>query len=222
MLQVRIFSASLIFSLAALAQQSPAPSVAASGGDVTAVVAQIDQAAQSTNLDLASLRIEKWKTDGNTKQEAQHNTESLQRSLSSALPDLTARVRSNPGDVVALFRLYRTIGAVYDVLSNVAETAGAFGQKSDYESLALDVQHFDQVRRDLGNAIEQAATRQSANLDALQTAAAAQRSAPVAAPPKKIIVDDTEPAPRKRTAKPKPKPKKTAPAPQTTPQTSPQ
>lgn len=198
--QVPIVFAVFIFSVAAFAQQPAAAPLPATGSDVAAVAGLIDQAAESTNLDLARLRIEKWKADGSVKQEAQHNTASLERSLSAALPELTGKARNSPGDVVALFHLYRTVGAVYDVLSNVAETAGAFGQKSEYEQLALDVQRFDQARHDLGDAIEQAATRQSADLSALRTAAAGQHAAELAAPPKKIIVDDTEAAPRKKRA----------------------
>jgi hypothetical protein len=87
---------------------------------------------------------------------------------------------------------------VYDVLSNVAETAGAFGSKSEYEQLARDVQRFDLARRTLGDAVEQTATRQSADLAAFRNAAAAAQNAAAAAPPKKIIVDDTAPTPKKK------------------------
>lgn len=194
---VRIFSVTLLLCLTAHAQEA-VPTTPAAGPNVATVATQIDRAAQSTNLDLARLRIEKWKTDNSVRQDAQHNSESLQRNLSTVLPGLTAQARSNPNDLVALFRLYRIVGAVYDVLSNVAETAGAFGPKPEYEHLALDVQRFDQARRMLGDAVEQAATRQSADLAAFRNAAAAAQKAAAAAPPTKIIVDDTAPAPKKK------------------------
>ncbi len=218
MQHVRIFFVTFALTSTLLAQQ-PAPGSLPTGGSNVAVVAtQIDQAAQSTNLDLAKLRIDKWKADGGVKREAQQNTDSLERNLTAALPELIGQVRRAPNDVVTLFRLYRNVGALYDVLSNVAETTGAFGSKSEYQTLAEDVQRFDQARRTLGDAVEQAAQRQSAQLLALRNTTSAQSSAPP--PPKRIIVDNAEPAAKKkRTAKAK---KSTTPATSGSPQPAPQ
>jgi len=206
---VRTLFASLLASgmmlCGIVAAQQPAPS------NLSATLSTIDQAAQSTNLDLAKLRIEKWKTDGSVKQGTQHDVDSLERNLSTALPGMTAQARNTPADVVGLFRLYRTVGAVYDVLSSVAESAGAFGPKGEYETLAQDVQRFDAARRELGDAIEKAASEQAAQITALRDAAMQAQAAAAAEPPKKIVVDDTAPAPAKKTVRKK-KPAKSAPA----------
>lgn len=197
---VRLAVALLSLLCASLFAQAPQQAVSAA---TAPLLAQVEEAAQTSGADLARLRIDKWKTDTSQKQQAQSNAESLQRNLSSALPALIAQARTNPNDVTALFRLYRNIGAIYDVLSNVAEATGAFGPKQDYEELARHVDQFDQARRNLGDVIEQAAERQSADLRALRTAAAQAQSAAAQAPPKKIIVDNSAPAASAKTAKKK-------------------
>lgn len=193
-------------------QQNFAPA-----NDIAGILAQIDQTSQATNVDLAQLRIEKWKTDGDVKQQMRSNAQSLERNLSAALPSLVTQARTSPGDLTTLFRLYRNLGAVYDVLANVAEATGAFGSKEEYQALASHVDQFDAARRGLGDAIESAAQRQSAEIVALRNAASTVRQA--ALPPKKIIVDDAAPSPaKKKTARKKKAPATKPPATSSAPQ----
>ncbi|HEY0564700.1 MAG TPA: hypothetical protein VGC88_03895 [Terriglobales bacterium] len=183
----------------AAAQVAPANNVVS----VPPAVSSIDQVAQATNADLGRIRVDKWKTDGSIKDQEQHNAESLQRSFTGALPGLTAQVRANPNDPAAMFKLYRTVVATYDVLHEVAESAGAFGPKQEYDALSRDVQQFDQARHDLADAVEQATQRQTAELTQIRNAQLAAQQAAANAPPKKIIVDDTTTPTKKRTAKKK-------------------
>jgi hypothetical protein len=209
---VRNLLAPLLLSGALLSGAATAQQTAPSNLSLSATLGNLDQAAQTTNLDLAKLRIEKWKADGSVKQGAQHDVDSLERNLSTALPGMTAQARTAPNDVVGLFRLYRTVGAVYDVLSSVAEVAGAFGPKGEYETLAQDVQRFNAARRALGDAVEGAATDQAAQLATVRNALAQAQAVPPE-PPKKIVVDDTTPAPAKKPVhKKKPAAKPAAPA----------
>lgn len=180
-------------------QQPAAPSPASNApADLASVLAQIQDAAQSTNVDLSQLRIEKWKTDSDVKQQARSNTESLQRNLSAALPSLVTQVRTNPNDLTTLFRLYRNIGALYDVLANVAEATGAFGAKQEYQALGAHVDQFDSARLKLGDIIEAAAQRQSAELAALRNARTTAQQASSSTAPKKIIVDNAPTTPAKK------------------------
>jgi len=44
------------------------------------------------------------------------------------------------------------VGALYDVLANLAESAGAFGSKDEYQSLTNDASSVEKARRDLATA----------------------------------------------------------------------
>src|SRR5947209_10670295 len=197
MQHVRTVFVALMVTAAAFAQDGGAAAPAPQIGFVTG---GIDAAAQSANLDLQRVRIEKWKTDGGTKQEQIHNLQSLQRSLTGTLPEQSQAARAN-GDVASMFRLYRTLSATFDVLREVAESAGAFGQKGEYEQLAGDLNQLGQARSRLGDAIDAAAQQQTAQLMALRNAQAQQSQGgqqAAAGPPKKIIVDN-EALPAKKT-----------------------
>ena len=161
----------------------PAPSL-------PSLLAQIDQTAQSAALDIAKLRIEKWKADNNSKQQSQSNAESLQRNLSNALPTLTAGVRAAPQALAPNFKLYRNLTALYDVLAGLTESAGAFGPNQEFDSLKQATDAFDGYRRSLGDYLE---TLTAAKDSELARLARPQQPA-TASRPKKIIVDN-EPSP---------------------------
>jgi hypothetical protein len=191
----------------------PPPANASAVGSIsmTSILPDLDRlqaTASQANLDLGRMRIEKWKTDSDTKHEAQSNADSIQRNLSSALPGLISDVRSAPQNLGAEFKLYRNLNVLYDVFASVTETAGAFGPRSDYEALAQQLAVIDSVRRDLANALEILTASSQSELDHLRTEVRTLQQASMAAPPpKKIVVDDSEPA--KKTAHKK---KKTKPA----------
>jgi len=187
----------------AQAQLQPAPAA-----NVNATVAQLERTIQDTRVDLAKLRVDKWKTDSAIKRQAQDNVESLERNMSDALPALEAQVRSNPASVTALFKLYRNVNAIYDVLGTVTESAGAFGPKEDYQALANDIASLDALRRSLADQVEGMASAKDTEVARLQTALAQARQAAANTPPKKIIIDENEP-PKKPVAK---KPVKKKPA----------
>ncbi len=205
----------LLVGASALAQ-APASSPAASTGEhapsvgsatTVSVLADLDRlqtAASQATLDLGHLRIDKWKADGQSKQQAQANADSVQRNLTSALPVLIDAVRSAPQDLNGEFKLYRNLNALYDVFASLTEAAGAFGPKGDYEALAQQLVTFDSVRRDLGDALEQLTSSTQLELNRLRTQVLGYQRAAAAAPPKKVIVDDTEPP--KKTVHKKKKP----------------
>ena len=160
---------------------------------------RLQQAASQTNLDLGHMRIEKWKADNGSKQQAQANADSIQRNLTAALPGLISDVRSAPQDIGAEFRLYRNLDALYDVLASLTESTGAFGSKSDFDTLAQQLSIFDSVRHNLGNSLEALATSTESEVVQLRAQVRTmQQVAAPAPPPKKVVVDDNEPA--KKTA----------------------
>ena len=176
--------------------------------DATASLGQLNQIIENARVDLARLRVDKWKADAASKRQAEANAESVQRNLTAALPAIVQQVRANPGSVGATFKLYRNLNALYDVMSSLTESAGAFGSNEDYRALASDTSNLDTLRRSLADRVETMATFRDNEVAQLQARARQASAAAAAAPPKKIVVDDNEPA-KKSAKKPAAKKKTT-------------
>jgi hypothetical protein len=207
----RILSSFLVLPcLAVLAAAQAAPSNApvsspvsyASISALNVLLTQLQQAAKSTQADLAGLRIEKWKTDSNSKRLAESNVESIRRNLQEALPAIIGELQAAPESLPATFKLYRNLDALYDVFTPIVESAGAFGSKDDFQSLDTDLSQLEKVRRSFADRLDVLASAKESELTRLRTEVQKAEAAAAAAPPKKIIIDDTEPV--KKPAKKKP------------------
>ena len=152
------------------------------------------------NSTVPQLKIEKWKADSNSKRQAEANSESIQRNLHSALPGMVSGVRSAPEDIGSNFKLYRNVNALYDVLSSLTESAGAFGPKNDYKALAQQLDSLDGIRRSLGDSLEQLTISTQSQLDQLRTQVKTLQAQESAPPPKRVVVDDTQPAAKSSTS----------------------
>jgi hypothetical protein len=181
----------------------------ASVSQINGLLMQLDATSKTTQADLTKLRIERWKTDAGSKKQSLSNTDSIQRNLQGALPEITAQLRNSPEDLPATFKLYRNLDALYDVLGSVAESAGAFGPKDDFQALSNDLNSFESTRKALAERIETLASTKEAEIVRLRTDLKTAQAAIPAAPPKKTVVDDTEPA-KKPAVKKKVVPKKPA------------
>jgi hypothetical protein len=117
-------------------------------------------------------------------------------------------LRNSPEDLGVSFKLYRNLDALYDVLSSVAESAGAFGSKDEFQSLSNDLNAFERSRRAFADRMENLSNAKEAELAQLRTQVKTlQAAATPPTPPKKIIVDDNappKPAPKKKKPVPKP------------------
>ncbi len=202
-------ASALVAQTAAPPQPTPSTPVSyASVSETNAVLTQVEEVAQGLTADLGRLRIEKWKTDADYKRQSLANVESLVRNLQGALPGMVTQLRSTPEDLNATFKLYRNLSALYDVLSNVAESAGAFGPKDDYQSLANDASLLDRARRTLADRMENLAAAKDKELTDLRNQVRTLKAAVPTQPPKKIVIDDEEkpkkpiPAKKPKTAKP--------------------
>lgn len=214
-------------------QRGPAPTASAANGQggqpvsyasvtqLNGMLTQLEASAKSTQDDLGHLRIERWKTDNGSKKQILSNVDSIQRNLQGALPEIISQLRSQPEDLPSTFKLYRNLDALYDVLGNVVEVTGAFGSKDDFQSLSNDLGTFEGTRKQLAERIETLSAAKEAEITRLRTDLKTAQAAAPAAPPKKIIVDDTEP-PKKPVAKKKtPAKPKTPSTPQPAGQTAP-
>jgi hypothetical protein len=174
------------------------------------LLAGLEQASQTTQLDLAKLRIEKWKTDSGTKRQSDADVQSIQRNLQSAMPEIVGLLRNSPESLPETFRLYRNLDALYDVFSSVVESAGAFGSKDEFQSLQNDLDAMEKSRHSVADRMEALSVAKENEVGQLRLQLRNAQAAIVAAPPKKVVVDDTEPP--KKTPKKKPTAKTTKPA----------
>jgi hypothetical protein len=170
----------------------PPPVPYATANQVNALMSQLESTATSAASDLSRLRINKWKAPGAAKQQAEGNRQSILRNLETALPGMISAVRSNPDDIAASFTLYRNLDALYDVLSSVTESAGAFGPRDEYEGVGNDLNSVEQIRRELADRVAALASSKETELAHLRTEVRAAQAA-AQAPPKKVVVDDDEP-----------------------------
>jgi TolA-binding protein len=188
------------------AAQNTAPVSYASVTQLNGLLGQLESTSKSTQGDLTKLRIERWKTDGAMKKQALENVDSIQRNLQGALPEIISQLRAAPEDVPATFKLYRNLDALYDVLGSVVESTGAFGSKDDLQSLSNDLSSFESTRKQLAERIQSLSAAKEAEIARLRTDLKAAQAEIPAAPPKKIVVDDNEPAKKpvvkKKTTKP--------------------
>jgi len=197
---------------AGVSAQGGQPVSYASVSQLNGLLGQLEETSKNTQADLVKLRIEHWKTDNNSKKTALANVDSIQRNLQGALPEIVAGLRAAPEDLPATFKLYRNLDALYDVLGNVVELAGAFGSKDDVQSLANDLSAFEGTRKQMAERIETLSSAKEAEIVRLRADLKTAQAAIPVEPPKKIVVDDNEPV-KKPVAKKKPaaKPKTNTP-----------
>jgi hypothetical protein len=210
-----------VLATAQLAQaQAPAPPVSYSSiNELNQILGNLDQASQATQTDLGHLRIEKWKTDGSTKKQTESDVESVRRNLQNAMPALLNELRASPENLAQTFKVYRNLDALYDVISSVVESTGAFGSKEEFQALNRDLGAIQDSRRAVADRMDRIASAKETEIGQLRTALQAARAE---ATPKKTVVDDTAPPPAKKPATKKKTPPKTGSSAPTQPGSQPQ
>lgn len=215
----------ILLALAApcIRAQAPASSetpqrvqVAPPAANLNDILAEVQKATSSASVNIGHLRIEKWRTDSDQKQQLQQIAEALQRNIANALPGLISDVQTSKGGVLSSFKLYHNLNVLYENLSYLADVAGSLGKKEEFEPLAQDAASLESARSNLSTYIEQTATKLEnafLQLNAIQAHQAAS------SPSSKVVVINDEDPPQKKTAKPAAKTtkKKTSPSPTPTP-----
>lgn len=176
--------------------QPAAPVSYSSISELNELIANLQQTSTALQEDLSHLRVEKWKTDSGTKRQTQTDTESILRNLENALPAIVADLKNSPENLALTFKLYRNLDALYDVSSSVTESAGAFGNKDEFQSLNRDLGGLESSRRAFADRMDKLASAKENEIGQLR---AELQNARAAIPPKKVVVDDTEPTPPKKT-----------------------
>ncbi|MFL6300629.1 MAG: hypothetical protein ACJ71N_08500 [Terriglobales bacterium] len=165
---------------------------AANQSDVAVIISQVSQASSDAQRDVAHLRIDKWKMEGDERRRAEARAESISRNLTAALPGMLDAVRVAPNSLAATFKLYRNLSALSDPLAALTDDA-ANGSKEEHNALALDAENLERARLALGDRLERITANADADLAKLRAGAKPQ----TAAGPKKIVIDDSAPAPKK-------------------------
>ena len=189
---------------------SGAPSAPVSYSSMTELnqlISNLQQASQGAQDNLSHLRIEKWKTDSATKRQTESDTQSILRNLQNALPTMLTDLKNSPENLALTFKVYRNLDALYDVMTSLTESTGAFGAKEEYQALSNDLGNIESSRRAFAERMDKLANAKESEIAQLRVDL---QSARAAAPPKKVVVDDTEPEAKKpvhkkSTTKPKPK-----------------
>src|SRR3954469_18203729 len=165
--------------------------------EASAILVQINQASTDAQRDVAQLRIDKWKIDGDAKKRAESRAETISRNLTAALPGMLDAVRVAPNSLAANFKLYRNLSALNDPMAALADDASN-GPKEDRNSLTLDLEKFERARLALGERLERLTAGADSDLAKFRTNAKNQP----ATGSKRIVIDDTEPAPKKPRRRP--------------------
>lgn len=172
---------------------SGTPAQPVMSNDMVGNLGRLDQVIENSRVDLARLRVEKWKTDTATKRQAESNADSVNRNMAAALPQIMQQVRANPNSLGASFKLYRNLNALYDVMSTLTESAGAFGTKDEYQTLANDTANIDTLRRAMADQLESMTLARDNEIVQLRARAQQGATSTAATPAKKVIIDDNEP-----------------------------
>ena len=192
--------------------QGAEPVSYASVTQLNGLLAQLEASSKNTQAHLVKLRIERWKADGSYKKQALARVDSIQRNLQDALPEIISQLRATPEDLPTTFKLYRNLDVLYEVVVSVVEDAGAFGSKDDFQAHSNDLSGFEGTRKQLAQRIESLSSAKEAEIVRLRAELKTAQAAVPVAPPKKIVIDDNEPA-KKPAVKKKPAAKPGTPSP---------
>jgi hypothetical protein len=164
----------------------------------------LGNALQQVNISIAHLRqslnivnVPKWKAPGDVRQATGDDVDSMQRDVSSTLPDLINAALADPSKVSTSFSVYRNVDALYDVLLRVSETAQLAGASRDASLLEEQRVNLENSRTQLGAALLASAQEQETEIVHLRTSTAPAAPAPA---PSHTVVDDG-PATKSKSAK---------------------
>lgn len=195
-------------------QAAPAPR-----SDLTSMLLDLDRASAATLTDISHLHIDRWKggwksgftTSSAHKNHAEQAAGSLERNLKGALPDMIRDALNSRGNLAPTFKVYEDVSLVCETLDTLVMSAEQYGNKKDeYEPLAADFSNLSRLRRGLSAYIVQrASAADNAGLGGGGATAASFTnfsSEPLNTTgemPRKIIIDDDAPAPKRPVAKKK-------------------
>lgn len=177
---------------------APATSSNVAIPDASGLTQQVRASAQKANTDVGLLRIDKWKADAASKQQATALADSIRRNLNYAVPDLLQRMQASPSSLNANFRLYRNLNALFDTFSSLVESAGAFGTKEQYDPLAADLSDLDHLRRQMADRMDLLAGANDAELARLRSQAVSTASGTKSASTKVVVNNDDAPKAKKK------------------------
>jgi hypothetical protein len=185
-------------SVAPATASAPAASSNVAIPDASGLTQQMRVSAEKANADVGRLRIDKWKADAASKQQATALADSIRRNLNYAVPDLLQRMQASPSSLNANFRLYRNLNALFDTFSSLVESAGAFGAKEQYDPLAADLSDLDHLRRQMADRMDLLAGANDAELARPRSQAVSTASGAKSTSTKVVVNNDDAPKAKKK------------------------
>jgi hypothetical protein len=190
-------------------QSGPAPV----RSDLTSMLLDLDRAAAATLTDISHLHLERWKggwksgftTSTSHKNHAEQAAGSLQRNLKGPLPEMIRDALNSRGGLAPTFKVYEDLSLVCETLDTLVIEAEQYGNRKDeYEPLAVDFTALTRLRRGLSSYILQRASAAdggsfSGGSPAAFTAYSAEPLSTTGEMPRKIIIDDDAPQPKRAT-----------------------
>ena len=83
------------------------------------------------NQSVSAIDVHRWKAPNDVRDTTASDVQSIQRDLTSTLPDLLSQAQASTGAVAPAFAVFRNIDALYDVLLRITETATLAGSQSE-------------------------------------------------------------------------------------------
>jgi len=212
----------MIFSLpgaAQTAQALPAQTPPQAASQTTPNASSILNPAISTlQAALDGIRVERWKTSGSVRGEAEDNIASVRRDLETTLPPLITAADAAPDSAAQILPAYRNVEALYDVLLRISSVARLAAPAQQSDPLEQAISSMESSRRALGDRLQSVTVAQEHKVSTMQAALhAAPPPAPAPAPCPPAPAAAKKRKSHARTA-PHPKPAtNTTPAPATAP-----
>ena len=200
----------LSLSLGAAAYKKKAAPAPAAPLRLSSSLLELQRVASATDKDIASLGIDKpksnWKTlwisSGSHKQQSEMAV-SLQRNLETAMPELIREVQTSHGSISSTFKLYNDLNAVHQTLGSLVGSLDTHSKNPVPASLANDLSTMGRIRQQLSSYIQDVTASMESGVKTPYAASSTPAASTNPQLPKKIIVDDNEPDPkpvRKKTA----------------------
>lgn len=172
--------------------------------DLQSTLLDLDRAGATTLTDISHMHIERWKggwksgftTSNAHKNHAEEAAGALQRNLKGPLPEMIRTALDAHGSLAPTFKVYEDLSLVCETLDTLLMVTEEYGNRKDeYVPLAMDFNNLAHLRRTLSSYIMQRASAADNGGIGGSSAAFNSYDSSVTGMPRKIVIDDDDPAP---------------------------
>ena len=151
---------------------------------------------------VSQVQLERWKREA--RDETDSNLRSVERNVSTTLPQLVTNADAQPSSVAASLPLLRNLDALCAVIIRVSVTARASAPTPQAEALAGALTALQSARNTLADQVQSLATAQEKQIAALNSTVATLTTRASTPPPPPPLAPATKPRVKKKKAAAKP------------------